>query len=385
MAVPVAASSVVPVFVAGNPTCADLGFDNELKIDPPKAGVFDVNGGTVTISNIDTSVNPATFTWSSSGVTIAAVSVKGGNGGQGEGANVYYYNPPPTTSDTGLHAANGFSHINICWNDQPPPAKGSLKITKVVTGAPEGFEGSFDVTVNCGEAGTFGRTISYPTPGFVTIDDILAGAQCSVVETDKVGPPAGMQWGQAQITGSPATIVSNGTADVTVTNHLTQLPPGTGSLKVTKDIPNVPGDFTGSFDVRVTCTDGDPINRTISFPDPGFITVDGLPAGALCAVIETGRSDPPAGLQWAGSLFAGTATIVADQTAAITVTNLLAEQNAVTPPPEVPTPPPTDSAVQNGTSSSGFSLLIVTLLMLAAAGGILAFAPTAASIRKRKR
>ena len=67
MAVPVAASSVVPVFVPGNPTCADLGFDNELKIDPPKEGTFDVGDGKVTISNIDTSVNPATFDWSSSG------------------------------------------------------------------------------------------------------------------------------------------------------------------------------------------------------------------------------------------------------------------------------------------------------------------------------
>ena len=48
----------------------------------------------------------------------------------------------------------------------------------------------------------------------------------------------------------------------------------------------------------------------------------------MCAVLETSRSDAPEGFQWAGALFAGTATIVADQTTPITVTNLLAEQNA---------------------------------------------------------
>ena len=112
--------------------------------------------------------------------------------------------------------------------------------------------------------------------------------------------------------------------NVTITNHLNQLPPELGSLKVIKDIPDVPEGFTGSFDVGVKCTDLDTITKTISFPDPGFVTIDDLPAGAVCAVLETSRSDAPDGFQWAGPLFAGTATIVADQTTDITVTNMLA-------------------------------------------------------------
>ena len=167
IAAPVAATHVTPVLVAGNPFCSDtsdeggsgpdLGFDHGIKIEPPGAGTFNVGPGTVTISNVNTSVNPATFTWTSSGVIVAAISVKGGSD-----ANVYYYNPPATTTDSGLHAPNGFSHINICWNDQPP---GSLKITKTVTGGPQGFSGSFDVHVDCGQNGTFDRTIAYPGPG----------------------------------------------------------------------------------------------------------------------------------------------------------------------------------------------------------------------------
>ncbi len=205
---------------------------------------------------------------------------------------------------------------------------GSLTITKDVTGAPEGYTGSFDVHVDCGTDGTFDKTIAFPDPGFVTIGDLRAGAECTVTESGMPDAPTGFTFGEPDISGSPATIESDGTANVTVTNHLTEVPPGTGSLKITKDIPNVPEAFTGSFDVAVTCADSDQINRTIAFPDPGFVIVDGLPAGALCAVIETSRSDPPDGFQWGGALFAGTATIVADQTADITVTNLLSEQNA---------------------------------------------------------
>src|SRR6476469_1719091 len=99
------AASVDPVLVDGNPVCSgtggpsgpSLGFDYGIKVDPPKEGTFNVGAGTVTISDIDTSVNPATFNWSASNVVILAVIGKGGSN-----ANVYYYpNPPGSYADTG--------------------------------------------------------------------------------------------------------------------------------------------------------------------------------------------------------------------------------------------------------------------------------------------
>jgi hypothetical protein len=134
---PVAATHVTPVLKDGNPVCSgpggpageSLGFANEgVKIDPPAEGTFDVGDGTVTISDIDTSVNPATFTWTSEGVVVLAVIVKGGSN-----ANVYFYNPPPTTTDDGLHAPNGFSHIEICWEAAPPPPSPTPVVTPVPT------------------------------------------------------------------------------------------------------------------------------------------------------------------------------------------------------------------------------------------------------------
>src|SRR6476620_5070849 len=51
---------------------------------------------------------------------------------------------------------------------------GSLKITKDVDGGPTNVSGDFDIHVDCGAAGSFNRTSSFPDPGFVTITGIDA-------------------------------------------------------------------------------------------------------------------------------------------------------------------------------------------------------------------
>ena len=209
---------------------------------------------------------------------------------------------------------------------EPTPTYGSLKITKDVAGGPEDFTGDFKVSVDCGQAGTFTKTISFPSPGQVTITGIAAGAVCTATETGMPDPPAGYTFGEPTLTGNPATIVSDELATIHVTNHLNRIPPPEpGSLKITKAIPDVPEGYEGSFGVRVTCDQGDPVNAVIEFPDPGFVTIDDIPAGASCAVIETTKSAPPAGFQFGGANINGPVTIVAGQTASITVTNPLSE------------------------------------------------------------
>jgi hypothetical protein len=169
---PVAATHVTPVLKDGNPVCSgpggpageSLGFANEgVKIDPPAEGTFDVGDGTVTISDIDTSVNPATFTWTSEDVVVLAVIVKGGSN-----ANVYFYNPPATTTDDGLHAPNGFSHIEICWENpeatpEPTPVV-TPEPTPVVTPEPTPVVTPAPTPVVT-PAPTPGEETAAPTPG----------------------------------------------------------------------------------------------------------------------------------------------------------------------------------------------------------------------------
>jgi hypothetical protein len=111
-------ASVEPVEQPGNPTCQDLGYPFELKIDPPASGTYYLpdNSGSVTV-NI---TGPGTFDWSST-FGIDAVIAKGG-----PKANVYSYDPE-STGDTNLvtptnpknEKTYGLSHISFCYDIDP--------------------------------------------------------------------------------------------------------------------------------------------------------------------------------------------------------------------------------------------------------------------------
>lgn len=108
-------SGVVPVFVAGNPSCTALGYDFGFKVDPPNAGTYDVDGfNTVTVTTDGTY-----FDWEST-LGMDAVIAKGG-----PNANVYVYDPPaeefsdghlssPTNPNNGMPF--GLSHIEFCFD-----------------------------------------------------------------------------------------------------------------------------------------------------------------------------------------------------------------------------------------------------------------------------
>lgn len=124
---PVSATHVVPEKVLGNPTCEDLGYGKGVKVDPPEDGTYDVGEGTVEIEI----TGDGEFTWTSDGTVVLAVIVKGGaeTPQEGPSANVYRYNPPATTTDDGLHAPHGFSHIEICFEDETPPPPPTPELT----------------------------------------------------------------------------------------------------------------------------------------------------------------------------------------------------------------------------------------------------------------
>jgi hypothetical protein len=114
---PVSTGGVTPGYVAGNPTCADLGF---LEEDGFLSGKYDVDEDMVT------GVLPATFliegkyvSWTAkTGFAVYAVIVKGG-----PGAHVYLYDGM-VTSDSGLVSPMNdgsnvadVSHIDFCYKE----------------------------------------------------------------------------------------------------------------------------------------------------------------------------------------------------------------------------------------------------------------------------
>jgi hypothetical protein len=107
------ATDVIPIFVAGNPSCTSLGYAFGFKVDPPNAGTYSIDG----INTVTVTTDGVSFDWSST-LGMDAVISKGG-----PNANVYIY-APERTSDTGLHSPInpnngnpfGLSHIDFCFD-----------------------------------------------------------------------------------------------------------------------------------------------------------------------------------------------------------------------------------------------------------------------------
>jgi hypothetical protein len=103
-------------FVAGNPSCADLGYKNEFKVDPPRAGNFNLpNGGQVSV----VIASNGSISFHATGVAFQAVIVKGG-----PNANVYYYDSPVigggplnTPFNPSSNTNYGLSHYSFCYNN----------------------------------------------------------------------------------------------------------------------------------------------------------------------------------------------------------------------------------------------------------------------------
>src|SRR5262245_31234719 len=131
---------------------------------------------------------------------------------------------------------------------------GSLKIVKAVEGGEA--SGDFNFHVDCGLSGSFNVTVTFPSPGFKTITGIDNLAECTVTETGMPNPPAGFEWGDETITGSPATIHTNTTVTVTVTNHLEELP--NPSISITKGVST---SDSGPFEDEITV----PVGTTVFY------------------------------------------------------------------------------------------------------------------------
>jgi hypothetical protein len=101
---------------AGNPNCMDLGYTNGFKVDPPRAGTFNLPHGGQVMVIIDANEG---ITFQTTGNIIHSVIVKGG-----PNANVYRYDKAvtiggplntPVNPDNGGNKNYGLSHFDFCY------------------------------------------------------------------------------------------------------------------------------------------------------------------------------------------------------------------------------------------------------------------------------
>lgn len=119
---PAAAASVAPLYIAGNPSCTDLGYAYGTKWDYPQVstgGTYGLGLGEVTWSTDGTYVD-----WSST-FGVDAVIVKGG-----PNANLFVYDPESFKDDDLASPINpnngtpfGLSHVEFCYDYEVVVAK----------------------------------------------------------------------------------------------------------------------------------------------------------------------------------------------------------------------------------------------------------------------
>lgn len=101
---------------------------------------------------------------------------------------------------------------------------GSLTIHKTLDDGGSGFRGDFAIDYDCDDGTVHDGTVYLAGGESQTISNIPTGTQCTVSEPTLPTAPTGYSWGTPVITGSPATIVTSPTAEVTVANSLTMIP-----------------------------------------------------------------------------------------------------------------------------------------------------------------
>jgi hypothetical protein len=296
-----AVPSVTPDFVAGNPSCTDLGYDYGYKPqpEPPPSGTYTFPGTSETVTLTSDGVY---FDWSST-IGIDAVIAKGG-----PNANVYVYDPPAESgADTGLHSPintnndqpYGLSHIEFCYDYEVEVSKTadtsytrtydwtidkSGDETELVLSKGQQFQVDYEVTV--GLDGTPGYTDSdWAVDGTITVDnpwpvdatitgvgDVVSPALSATVDCGVTFPytlPAGQQlscdYGPVDLTDASS---RTNTATVTTTGAVgggtATVPVSFANATVTEvdDCIEVSDDKAG--DLGTVCADEAPKTFTYS-------------------------------------------------------------------------------------------------------------------------
>ncbi len=173
-------------------------------------------------------------------------------------------------------------------------ATGSVELTKTTTTNSTlslDLDGSFDLRLVCNDGDEAGRTDvtvtvdvvdgAAATVGYPTLPLLPDGMTCTASETVPTG------WDLTTGNDRALTISSSAPAELTFTNDRT-----IGSLTITKTVLGAPdgGIADTAFTVDVSCTGG--VDGTaLAFADvvirPSIpATIDGLPTGSVCTVVE---------------------------------------------------------------------------------------------------
>ena len=168
---------------------------------------------------------------------------------------------------------------------------GSLRVTKVITGADADQRGDIVIDVSCSNGTS--TSFTFPageTPTPQTVSNLPAGTTCTTTEPADGGNPPTVVVDTTIEPAGPVTITAGETAEVVVSNNYDS---GVGSLVVMKDTEGL-DELRSSITIRAVCDNGS--DGDLTFPVGAPLTplvLDNLPIGTQCTVTEpvTGESN----------------------------------------------------------------------------------------------
>lgn len=223
------------------------------------------------------------------------------------------YTPASVTIDT----KDGIVEITV--GNSITRDRGSLKLSKALTGGPAGYTGPFQINYDC-DGTAFDGFVSVAAGSFKTVSGIPTGTSCTISETLPT-PPAGYAFGTPAFTPSNVVTISEKgvTVEVTVTNKMGQdvnvTKTATASLNrlykwtIDKSVDHTllyiaeGGTATFNYSVAVTpngYTDsGWTLGGTITITNPNpeavaVSVVDTLDKGGTCSITEEAPYSVPA-------------------------------------------------------------------------------------------
>lgn len=192
----------------------------------------------------------------------------------------------------------------------------ALTVNKQISGGPGAVSGVFDFTVDCGTDGSFTAavTLNGQNSGSAVVNNVPAGASCTVNETGVPAAPNGYNWG-ASPAAQTVTVVAGTGASVTFVNTLTAFD---GSIIVTKNIAGVAAATIVSnlsFPFTVNCsTPTASYSGTVTVTAntlTGTATVTGVPAGSsACTIAEGALPAAPANYAWGAPAYSQPAGVL---------------------------------------------------------------------------
>ena len=233
--------------------------------------------------------------------------------------NGYTFGTPTFSPSATVTISTKDATVEVTTNNTLTRDTGNLKLSKSLTGGPNGYDGPFTIGYDCGTG--FTGTVSVSAGGSSTVNDIPTGTQCTVSETPPT-PPNGYTFGTPTFSPSATVTIStkDATVEVTTNNTLTR---DTGNLKLSKSLTGGPNGYDGPFTIGYDCGTG--FTGTKSVTAGSFETVTGIPTGTQCTVSETPPT-PPNGYTFGTPTFSPSATVTIstkDATVEVTTNNTL--------------------------------------------------------------